>query len=61
MSDTVLVQPSDGIATLVLNRPRSLNAISGGLAASLVEHIRAANADPSVQGLVLTGAGEKAF
>lgn len=64
MPDThppVLVDHDDGVATLTLNRPTALNAISIALADSLKAEIRAANADAGVKGIVLTGAGDKAY
>ena len=61
MSNPVLVEATDGIATVTLNRPASLNAISGALAESLIGNIRRSVADPTVKGIVLTGAGDKAF
>jgi enoyl-CoA hydratase len=61
--DTLLVE-RDGPALIVtINRPESLNALSAGVIAELravVEGIRHGD-DPSLRGLIVTGAGEKAF
>lgn len=52
---------AEGIATLTLNRPARRNALSGGLIRALRAALAAADADPEVRAIVLTGAGEKAF
>jgi enoyl-CoA hydratase/carnithine racemase len=53
----VLYDVSDGIATLTLNRPDRMNAISGPMLAKLGADLLKANADPKVRVVVLTGAG----
>lgn len=58
---TVLYTVAEGVATLVLNRPRVHNTINAQLRAELPSLVAAANADPDVRVLVLRGAGERAF
>ena len=41
MSDTVLVSRADGIATVTLNRPRSLNALTRAMWGELRDAFRA--------------------
>jgi len=53
----VLYEVSDHIATLTLNRPDRMNAISGPMLARLSELLLKANADPNVRAILLTGAG----
>jgi len=53
----VLYEVSDGIATLTLNRPDRMNAISGPMLAKLSADLLKANADPKVRVVVITGAG----
>jgi enoyl-CoA hydratase/carnithine racemase len=53
----VLYEVADGIATLTLNRPDRMNAISGPMLTSLSELLLKANADPKVRVVILTGAG----
>ena len=61
MSDSHLLETvEDGVATLTLNRPSSLNALSGEMMDGLLEALPRLAADPAVRVLVLTGAG-KAF
>ena len=55
--EEVLYEVSDAIATLTLNRPERMNAISGPMLARLTELLIKANEDPSVRVIVLTGAG----
>jgi enoyl-CoA hydratase/3-hydroxyacyl-CoA dehydrogenase len=50
----------DGIATLTINRPDSMNALNEAVVAQLHGAFRAAAANPAVKGIVLAGAG-KAF
>ena len=50
-----------GVATVTLNRPKSLNALNTALLTELQEALRDAEADTEVRAVVVTGAGEKAF
>jgi enoyl-CoA hydratase/3-hydroxyacyl-CoA dehydrogenase len=50
----------DGVATLTLDRPDTLNALDEALVGQLAHAFRAAADDPAVRGIVITGAG-KAF
>jgi 2-(1,2-epoxy-1,2-dihydrophenyl)acetyl-CoA isomerase len=47
----------DGVATLTLNRPEALNALSEGIRVGLTEAIQRLGADDSVGCIVLTGNG----
>ena len=53
----VLYDVSDGIATITLNRPERMNAISGPMLAKLSADLLKANADPKVRVVLITGAG----
>lgn len=57
----LLVETSEGVATITLNRPNAMNALSNALRAELAEAVKQINADPEVRVVILTGAGEKAF
>jgi len=61
MNEILRRADADGIATLTLNRPRSLNAISYALANRLMETLDAMETDPAVRAVILTGAGDSAF
>ena len=56
MSD-LLEKVEGGIATLTMNRPESLNALSGDMMAALSEAVPRLAADRDVKAIVLTGAG----
>lgn len=49
---------ADNIATVTLDRPERLNAISGGMLASFSEAFREADRDRNVRAIILTGAGK---
>ncbi len=56
----LLVEKSGGIALVTLNRPTTMNALSGGLRSAIAETFEALEADADVKAVILTGAG-KAF
>src|ERR1700709_520564 len=49
------------IAFITLNRPAALNALSHGMVRELQPLLEAYAANPDVQAVLITGAGEKAF
>lgn len=53
----LLYEKSDGIATITLNRPQALNALSGPMMDSLIEALNASDRDDEVNVIVITGAG----
>jgi enoyl-CoA hydratase len=57
MTDLVLSEVADQIATITLNRPEARNALSVALREQAVTAIGAAGADDAVGAVVLTGAG----
>jgi enoyl-CoA hydratase/carnithine racemase len=58
MSEPVLlVEKSDGIATLTLNRPAAMNALSRQLREAIVAAFRSLRDDPQAGVIILTGAG----
>lgn len=59
--ELVLCEIADGIATVTLNRPQAMNALSKALRHRLFEVMTAVDADESVRAVILTGAGERAF
>jgi enoyl-CoA hydratase len=58
---TLLVDVADALATVTVNRPEKLNALSGAVVAELHDAARALRADAAVRGVIVTGAGPKAF
>jgi len=55
--ETVNFAVGDGVATIELNRPHALNAWNHQLGADLLEAVRAAEHDPEVRAVLVTGAG----
>jgi enoyl-CoA hydratase/carnithine racemase len=61
MADTILVERDGAIATVVLNRPEKLNALTRPMWRRLGEVFEELCADDSVRCIVIRGAGTKAF
>src|SRR6185369_933764 len=62
MSDTILVEHPEGpIATVVLNRPEKLNALTRPMWRRLGEAFTELSASESVRCILIRGAGDKAF
>ena len=61
MADEILVQRDGAIATVVLNRPEKLNALTRAMWGMLGETIETLSADDELRCIVIRGAGEKAF
>ena len=61
MTDVVKIERHDEIAVLVLNRESSLNAVSAELAKGVAAALIDLDGDPAVTGIVITGAGTRAF
>ena len=59
--DTLLIQKSDSIAQITLNRPDVLNALNLATIADLTAAMEELRADDTVRGVILTGSGDKAF
>lgn len=62
MTDTtqgpvLLVEKSGGIATVTLNRPTAMNALSKELRSAIAETFQELEADSSIKAAILTGAG----
>src|SRR5258705_5234121 len=59
--ENVLYEKKGAIAYVTLNRPRVLNALNQGTWENLRTAFEEARDDAAVRGIVLTGAGDKAF
>jgi enoyl-CoA hydratase len=55
--ETILYEPSDGVARITLNRPEKLNAISWQMQEELQQVLWQADRDPAVHVVTLRGAG----
>ena len=61
MDALILTELRNQIAFLTINRPQQLNALNKDTIEALHNALAAADADPAVGVIVLTGSGEKAF
>jgi enoyl-CoA hydratase len=61
MSDEVLVDHRDAIATVVLNRPQKLNALTKSMWRQLGEVLDTLSAEEELRCVILRGAGTKSF
>ncbi len=59
--ENILFESKEGIAYITLNRPQKLNALNRKTMHELQEAFSACKTDDAVRGVILTGAGEKAF
>ena len=59
--DTILIHREDAIATVVLNRPEKLNALTKPMWQRLGKTMRELSADDSLRCIVMRGAGDKSF
>ncbi len=58
---TITVQQEDQVALITINRESKLNALNGETLRELRHVLQATLDDPAVRGIILTGAGDKAF
>lgn len=58
MDENIVFERKDSVATIALNRPRVLNALSRALKRDLSDALGRIRADSGIRALVLTGAGE---
>jgi enoyl-CoA hydratase len=56
----IIAETHDGVALIRLNRPQAMNALSSALLGELAQALDAAEADPAIGAIVLTG-NERAF
>jgi enoyl-CoA hydratase/carnithine racemase len=61
MADSILVEKTQGVAIITMNRPEQLNAMNAQLSTELHDAVRRMSADAEVGCLVITGAGNRAF
>jgi len=54
---SVLIAQEDGVRTLTLNRPQTLNALTVESTRELAEALEAVGGDPAVRAVIVTGAG----
>ncbi len=57
----ILVDKTDGIATITLNRPEKMNAYTRTMGEEIMAAMDDIDADDAVRAVIFTGAGERAF
>jgi enoyl-CoA hydratase len=57
----LLCEIKDGIATLTMNRPKAMNALSRALRDEMAARFEALREDDTVRVVILTGSGDRAF
>jgi 2-(1,2-epoxy-1,2-dihydrophenyl)acetyl-CoA isomerase len=58
VTDSVLYEVDEAVATITLNRPEARNALTTDMKNSLLETLRRCGSDRGVRAVVLTGAGQ---
>jgi enoyl-CoA hydratase len=58
---TLLFEIRDAVAIVTVNRPEKLNALNAAVIAELGDVAGRIGKDPAIRGVILTGAGSKAF
>ncbi|HET7241011.1 MAG TPA: enoyl-CoA hydratase-related protein [Gemmatimonadales bacterium] len=59
--ESLLYEVTGALARITVNRPDKLNALNGAVIAELDRAIGEIERDPTIRGVILTGAGPKAF
>jgi len=57
----ILIEEANEILTLTINRPDKLNALNTATLAEIRSAVQDGFQNPAIKGLIITGAGEKAF
>jgi enoyl-CoA hydratase len=58
---TLLYEKKAGIAYVTINRPQVMNALSHAMLDELMSVMEDARGDPTIHGVIVTGAGDEAF
>ena len=61
MTDAAIVERRGNVALITINRPEARNAVNGAVSTAVGDALEAAQNDPDVWAVVLTGAGDKSF
>lgn len=61
MTNDILFEIEGAVATITLNRPQKLNAVTPDMAAAIEDAIARCNQSDTIRCVILTGAGDRAF
>ena len=59
--ENIILEKSDFLAVLTINRPKALNALDGDTLMEIAAAIKDVKSDPVIKVMIVTGAGEKSF
>jgi len=59
--ENLLFERDGAVATITVNRPKALNALSQATIAELIAALREVEGDPALRVAIVTGAGDRAF
>ena len=59
--ENLILEQEDQLATIVINRPKKLNALNRATIQELHDALEHLDSDPEVQVIIITGSGNKAF
>jgi len=59
--NNILIEKNDKISTIIINRPKQLNALNTETINELSLALQEAEKDQTTKAIILTGSGEKAF
>lgn len=59
--ENVLIELDDSLATVIINRPKKLNALNRATIKDLSKAFKTLDKDKKIRAIILTGNGEKAF
>lgn len=59
--ENVLIERDDSLATVIINRPKKLNALNRATIKDLSKAFKTLDKDKKIRAIILTGNGEKAF
>ena len=61
MTDDIAFAVDGPVATITLNRPQKLNAVTPEMADAIVAHVERCNTSDAIRCVIVTGGGEKSF
>lgn len=57
----IIVEKENKIATIIINRPKNLNALNANVIEELEKVVNDIKADDNVRAVIITGSGDRAF
>src|SRR4030065_2262005 len=57
----IIFEKQNKIATIIINRPKNLNALNANVIEELEKIVKDIKADDDIKAIIITGSGERAF